>query len=464
MSAGRTLLKSMGNLPVSSSFMQASGCRLYGVIIWRTTSDQPMIDRQRYDAVRPILIIADDLTGAADSAVQFRRAGFSTIVLASAARSHTARHGAQVMSLSLNTRDASPVAVRRIWERHASAIMALAQGALVYQKIDSTLRGHPALDVRRLLGLLGASAALIAPAYPKLGRQTIDGVHCVHGVPLAETEYARTQTRAPATSHLVELFATDDGPPPVHLPLRVIEEGVERVAAWLQPYLAGPCRLITADAADEYHLDVLTQAALPHAARLLLVGSAGWAERLALACEERLAYMPLRPGVLAVVGSLSSVATRQVQAALQGGATVVRYHSIEAQSAAGEPSQDWQSITQALRGGRAAILWTNPGDVRASSGRAGQQILRAVAGAVRAILSTTPVSGLAIVGGDTAQTVLRALRASGLALAGEIAPGLPYGRLLDGPFAGLPTATKAGGFGTDGALQECLQFLRGWAY
>jgi hypothetical protein len=35
---------------------------------------------------------------------------------------------------------------------------------------------------------------------------------------------------------------------------------------------------------------------------------------------------------------------------------------------------------------------------------------------------------------------------------------------LDGPFAGLPTATKAGGFGTDGALQECLQFLHRWAH
>jgi D-threonate/D-erythronate kinase len=411
-----------------------------------------------------ILIIADDLTGAADTAVQFRRVGFPSVVLARLAKDHTPLKRTQVTSLSLNTRDASPTAVRRLWQRHAPTITALAQGALVYQKIDSTLRGHPALDVRRLLGLLRASAALIAPAYPRLGRHTTDGVHHVHGVPLAETEYARAQTRAPATSHLVELFTTDDAPPPVHLPLRVIEEGVERVAAWLQPYLAGPCRLITADASDEYHLDILTDVALPRAGQLLLVGSAGWAERLALACKERLSYAPVRPGVLAVVGSLSSVTTRQVQAALQGGATLGRYHSIEAKSAAGESSQDWQSITQALRGGRAAILWTNPGDVRASSGRAGQQILRAVAGAVRAILSTTPVSGLAIVGGDTAQAVLRALQASGLTLAGEITPGLPYGRLLDGPFAGLPTATKAGGFGTDGAIRECLRFLHSWTY
>jgi D-threonate/D-erythronate kinase len=410
-----------------------------------------------------ILIIADDLTGAADTAVQFRRVGFPSVVLARLTKDHIPLKRTQVTSLSLNTRDASPTAVRHMWQRHAPTVTALAQGTLVYQKIDSTLRGHPALDVRLLLGALGASAALIAPAYPKLGRQTVDGVQRVYDVPLAETEYARAQRGVPATSRLAALFTMDNCPPPVHLPLRVIEEGVEQVAAWLQPYLAGPCRLITADAADESHLDILTRAALPHAGRLLMVGSAGWAERLALACKECVPYVPVRPGVLAVVGSLSAAATRQVQAALQGGATVVRYDSIATQSAAGESSQDWQSIAQALRGGRAAILWTNPGDVRASSGRAGQQVVRSVAGAVRAVLSTTPVSGLAIVGGDTADAVLRALQASGLVLAGEVTPGLPYGRLLDGPFAGLPTATKAGGFGTDSAIQECLQFLHRWA-
>jgi uncharacterized protein YgbK (DUF1537 family) len=407
----------------------------------------------------PILIIADDLTGAADAAVQFRQAGFSAIVLAGSGRLHAARHRAQVISLSLNTRDASPAGVRRIWERHAAAITALARDALVYQKIDSTLRGRPALEVRLLLGYLGATAALIAPAFPKLGRQTIHGVHRVYGMPLADTEYAHAQTRARASSHLQELFTVDNDQAPVHLPLQVIEAGAEAVISWLQQHLDGPSRLIIADAADERHLDILAQAAMPHAGRLLLVGSAGWAERLALACQERLGHVPPQPGVLAVVGSLSSVATRQVQAASQAGATVVRFSAVVASSTSGETAHDWQAISQTLTRGRAAVIWTNSGDLRPSSGRAGPRVLRALAEAIREILATTPVSALAIVGGDTAQAVFRALHASGLVLAGEVTPGLPYGRLLDGPYAGLLTATKAGGFGADQTLHNCLEFL-----
>jgi uncharacterized protein YgbK (DUF1537 family) len=79
---------------------------------------------------------------------------------------------------------------------------------------------------------------------------------------------------------------------------------------------------------------------------------------------------------------------------------------------------------------------------------------------VHQLLATTPVSGLMIVGGDTAAAALRVLRAAGLALAGEVAAGSPYGRLMNGPFAGLPIITKAGGFGTDTALAEGLTFLQ----
>ena len=411
-------------------------------------------------ALPSILIIADDLTGAADSAVQFRQAGFSAIMLAQPTRRRSAWPRAQVVSLNLNTRDASLTAVRRLWERQAPTIRALAQGALVYHKIDSTLRGHPALEVRLLLDCLGTSAAVIAPAFPKLGRCTIDGVHRIDGVPLAETEYHRHSPPAPATSYLPDLLAADDDMRPVHLPWQVLDGGVEVVVQWLRDRLAESCQLITADATDERHLDLLTQAVLPLAGHVLLVGSAGWAERLAIAYKTVLGDAPTGPGALGVVGSLSALATRQVHVASQAGVTVVPLGSPAAPSLRGKVIHNWQSVVRTLAAGRSAVLWTNPGDLRPASRAAGQQMLRTVAGIVRELLSTTAVSGLMIVGGDTAQSIFRALRVSGLVLEGEMAPGVPYGRLLDGPYAGLATATKAGGFGADTVLVDGLKFLQ----
>jgi uncharacterized protein YgbK (DUF1537 family) len=409
---------------------------------------------------RPILIIADDLTGAADSAVPFRQAGFPTVVLARLTERQARLQGAQVVSLSLNTRDASAATVRRIWARQAPTIRLLAQGALVYQKIDSTLRGHPRLEVCLLLDCLGAAAAIIAPAFPKLGRQTLDGVHHVHGVPLADTEYARRQTRRRPTSHLPQLLAAADDARPAHLPWQVIDRGRDAVAQWVQDRLDEAARLITTDAVDERHLDILMQAVLPLTGRVLMVGSAGWAERLALACRRTVPNVPTSPGALGIVGSLSSVATRQVQVASQAGLAVIQLPSPVVHAAVGDTAQDAQALTHALVAGQSVVIWTHPSDLHAASPAAGRRVLRRAADMVRELLSITPVSGLMIVGGDTAQAILRTLQASGLRLIGEVAPGVPYGRLLAGPWAGLPVATKAGGFGADTALVEGLRFLQ----
>ena len=325
--------------------------------------------------LRSILIIADDLTGAADSAVQFRQAGFSAVVLAHPARHRFSWPRAQVVSLNLNTRDASPAAVRRIWTRQTPAIRLLAQDALVYHKIDSTLRGHPALEVRLLLNCLGASGAIIAPAFPKLGRHTIDGVQRVDGVPLAETEYGRTQKRSKPTSYLPGLLTAGDDAPPIHLPWQVIDDGVEVVARWLREQLDEPGRLITADAAEERHLDILTQAVLPLAGRLLLVGSAGWAERIAMACREWLADISIGPGALGVVGSLSAIATRQVEVASQAGVTVVPWDSRSARATPGDTAHDWQSVLHMLAHGQSVVLWTNPGSRRVASKSVGRRVL-----------------------------------------------------------------------------------------
>src|SRR3972149_3085955 len=59
----------------------------------------------------------------------------------------------------------------------------------------------------------------------------------------------------------------------------------------------------------------------------------------------------------------------------------------------------------------------------------------------------SPPSAPHLTGGETAYSVCRALGADGIALAGEVEPGLAIGTLLGGPFAGLAVITKAGGFG-----------------
>jgi uncharacterized protein YgbK (DUF1537 family) len=78
-------------------------------------------------------------------------------------------------------------------------------------------------------------------------------------------------------------------------------------------------------------------------------------------------------------------------------------------------------------------------------------------GAVRSV----ELSGLVIVGGDTAFAALGALGGISVDVAGEVEPGVPYGVIADGPAAGVVLVTKAGGFGDERTLVRALDLVEG---
>ena len=60
----------------------------------------------------------------------------------------------------------------------------------VIKKVDSTLRGNIAAEVAALDRFYKPELVVFMPALPALGRTTVNGIHCLKGVPLTETELA----------------------------------------------------------------------------------------------------------------------------------------------------------------------------------------------------------------------------------------------------------------------------------
>lgn len=79
---------------------------------------------------------------------------------------------------------------------------------------------------------------------------------------------------------------------------------------------------------------------------------------------------------------------------------------------------------------------------------------------VPAVLKDAAVSGLFLTGGDTAIAVTRRLAAHGSRIERELVPGFVQGRLLGGVRNGLPIVTKAGAFGTEKDIYNCIESLR----
>ena len=111
------------------------------------------------------LLIADDLTGACDAAVQFRRRGANTVVEIS-----PGIHTCEVLAISTDSRGVSAdVAEARI--------QALAERArtwapeVIFKKVDSLWRGDQAGEIQACKVAFGCTEIIVTPAFPALGRR-----------------------------------------------------------------------------------------------------------------------------------------------------------------------------------------------------------------------------------------------------------------------------------------------------
>lgn len=111
-------------------------------------------------------LIADDLTGALDSVGPFARPDAPIPVVWRAVQV------AGSLALDSESRDLAAADAY-----HAVAAMAplLAGGQPAFKKLDSRLRGHPALEIAACARIGGFASIVVAPAFPAQGRITRQG-------------------------------------------------------------------------------------------------------------------------------------------------------------------------------------------------------------------------------------------------------------------------------------------------
>ena len=112
-------------------------------------------------------LIADDLSGACDSAVAFTAHGFSACVVL--ARSDLPSVTSELVAYSTETREAEDgeAAAKVI---AACRLFRQSHVPVLFKKIDSTLRGPYAAELAALLRELGIAKAVLNPAFPEQGR------------------------------------------------------------------------------------------------------------------------------------------------------------------------------------------------------------------------------------------------------------------------------------------------------
>ena len=400
-----------------------------------------------------LAVIADDLTGAMDTGLQFSKHGLETLVSMSWHR----LPDAEVVVIDTDTRDVPPSVAR---ERVLATARALS-GRVIYKKVDSTMRGNVGIELCALQEVLHARCVVVAPAYPPGGRTTLHGRQMVGGKPLEQTFFAHDPRWPMRESHLPTLLMQQTGREVGHIGLGDVVLGTEALVSALR---ARPEPLMVVDALEQSHLRTIAEALVRLGSAWLPCGSAGlaeeWVDALGLPGTVAASGRDRRAGpVLVVSASRNEVTVDQLRRAIKDcGLARVDVDPWCCQQPEEETARLARACLAEMESGRDVILAASFSPlVPGASGL----VTQALSGAAARVAARQRLGGLFLTGGDVAIATCRALGVEALCIAHEVQPGVPGGQLVGGQHDGMWVVTKAGGFGDERAVLDGLAYLHG---
>lgn len=387
-----------------------------------------------------LLIIADDFTGALDSAVQFAKRGFC---VQASAEEHidlaSIDEATEVFSYSTESRHLPPKeAYVRVFQvaqqaKHAGI-------PRVYKKVDSALRGNIGIELQAAMEGFDIPFLTFLPAYPEMGRTTEKGIHYINGVPVAQSPLGqdpfnpviysglsavlRMQTQVPTCNMPADFSLSHETAAGIVLCDGQTDGDLARAAAWVcKPsrfLAAGSAGLCAALAAQMHPTYSRTPSHFPSPALFVFGSICPQAEaQAAQLCRE-----------------IPSVLTPEIF-----GNTEDQRHCVE----------DLQKHLRTV--GAATLITRHPTNLRPSDEErrlAGQTIATI---AVQSLQSANRFT-LAVIGGDTLFFVTKLLCDTRLTIKAELLPGIVLAEAKTAQGQQAYVISKAGSFGTPDTMKE----------
>ena len=385
-------------------------------------------------------LIADDLTGASDSAVQFARRGWNALLVLDTVRlkpdttpdkyvvsgfSRTVTDH-QVFAITTDARALDNASAESLT---TDALLQLLDARVdrLYLKIDSTMRGSVPGQISGALEgwrtKYPAASAVVCPAYPRMGRTVVANQVQVHGQPIELSSIGRDPVTPVTASDLAVLIPGS---------LRVAPERISQ----------RPAPVVTVDATSNDDLAKIASAIAAAGPSVIPVGSGGLAETMAATWSDAVRSvrrakareyrasdggqadhrLPKNPRILILVTSLNPVSLAQVDR---------------------------------LAGAFPDVVFLLPPTERVGNTSVAERLAEKFARR----FERERWDVLGFIGGDGARAALRRLDASALRIVDAILEGIPLGIVVGGHADGTPIFTKAGGFGAEDALVRVVETL-----
>jgi len=420
-------------------------------------------------------IIADDLTGANDTALQFHVNGCNTQILLDYSVVPDGMSNTQAWAISTETRNLDKDSAVEIVKKAASRLVENLNIENLYKKIDSTLRGNVAQESLALLEVMGWDAAVIVPAFPAEGRTTVGGYQLLKGIPIERTEVARDIHSPISQSYIPALLKQQVDKPEIVglIELMTVMRGAGPILVELQELIKKQKKLIVVDAVSTTDLEQIALAVQKSNYNILPCGSAGLAQSMTKCSMPELRHqhiakvIPELP-VLIVVGSATELTKTQIRKLIESDEFEPGVIELTPEQVMNEPSDELVNrIVSDLRSYGTVLVHSAPleGDLDKTVEYAAQQgiLSENVPGIVSDFLAelTRKVVQknnliLFLIGGETSYKCCNAIGSKHLQLIDEVEPSIPL--CLDHNAQWI--ITKSGNLGTPNTLINILKYFK----
>jgi uncharacterized protein YgbK (DUF1537 family) len=148
-----------------------------------------------------IVVIADDLTGAAE----LGGIGLNYQLNVEINTQIDLHSKADLVVIATDTRSMTKAEAMLETARVTTALAVL-EPELIFKKVDSVLRGHIAEELQIMMQNLGYNSVLLVAANPKMGRTITNGRYLLYNTPLHLSSFASDPEFPARTSNVVELL------------------------------------------------------------------------------------------------------------------------------------------------------------------------------------------------------------------------------------------------------------------
>jgi uncharacterized protein YgbK (DUF1537 family) len=425
-------------------------------------------------------VVADDVTGSNDIGIMFAKGGLLAHVYPyTGADKETYLPGKEALPpvciLDTNSRlDIPEVAYRKVYA--ATRWLKKSGFHQYFNKTCSVFRGNIGAEFDAMLDALGLDFGAVVLGFPKNGRLTKRGVHYVHSVPLAASEFKDDPIHPMHSSNLVEILSSQTKRAVSLLDL----DEVARGPAYLRHRIKESkesCSYLILDVADQEALQTIARAVWDEP---VLCGSSALAEELpeawgVRAVEGQDCDLPLLSiaGILCTVGSLMPQTAAQIEHICRRG---IRSYLLDSRAVfsrhecSAEIERLVEEVSTTLEAGQDAILHSpyKSQDVVMtkelgrqkgfSATTTGRLISATLAEITARVLERTGQNRLVVAGGETSAAVCERLGIHGQRIWKEIQPGLPSCLSLSGQ--AMLLVLKSGSFGSADFFEQALDHLR----